>query len=80
MEHVGIKGKKTERKEVHLVEEIFAVILMGDGNELLEVASLNTFDQSILGFCHSVPNFRSRSKCLGCDLTVQPCCSIHCIG
>ena len=80
MKHVAIRGKKIERKEVHLVEEIFAVILMGDGNELFKVASSNTFDQSILGFCHSVPNFMSRYECLGCNLTVQSCCSIRYIG
>ena len=49
MKHVGIR-KKNKKKKVHLVGEIFAVILMDDGHELLEVASSNTFDQSILGF------------------------------
>ena len=62
------------------MEEIFTVILMGDGNELFEVPSLNTFDQSILGFCHNVPNFRNRFECLSCSLTIQPCCNIRYVG
>ena len=32
------------------MEKFFVVILMGDKIELFEVLSLNTFDQSILGF------------------------------
>ena len=62
------------------MEEIFAVIFVGDGNEFFKIPSSNTFNQSILGFCHSVPNFKSRSKCFGCGLTVQPCYNIHCVG
>ena len=62
------------------MEDIFAVMLMGDGNELFQVPGSNTFDQSILDFCYSGPNFRSRYECLRCGLTVQPYCSIRCVG
>ena len=45
---------------MHLVEKIFAIILMGDGNEHLKTLGPNTFDKSILGLCHSVPKFWER--------------------
>ena len=62
------------------MEEVLAIVLMGNGNELLEIARSNTFDQSILGFCHSVPHPRSRSDNLRSGLTIQPCCGIRHVG
>ena len=59
------------------MEEIFAVILVSNGDVLLEVMRLNVFYQSIMGFCHSVPNLKRRPAILEGSLTVQPCCSIN---
>ena len=73
------KSKKRNKWEAHLVEEVFAIILVGDGNELLEILRPNTLDEFILGFGHSLPNFGSRPEGLGCILTVQPCCSVGCV-
>ena len=62
------------------MEEIFTIMLLGDGNELLEISKLNNLDKSILDLRHSVSNFGSAFECLGYGLTIQPCCSICCIG
>jgi hypothetical protein len=59
------------------VEEVITVVLVGDENILLKVSRLNGFDQPILGFCHSIPNFRSRPPSLRNILTIQPCCGIR---
>ena len=50
---------------------------LDDGNELLKILRPNTFDKSILGFCHSILNFRSGSKRLECSLTIQLSCDIR---
>ena len=76
-----MKGKiKLQRQERYVVQEVIDVVLVGDGNELLEVSRSNAFDQPILGFCHSIPNIKSRSKSLRSGLTVQPCCGIRRVG
>jgi hypothetical protein len=42
-----------------MVEEVVAIILVGDGNELLKISSPNTLDEFHLRFGHSIPNFGS---------------------
>ena len=61
------------------MKEIFAVILVSNGDVFFKVPSLNVLDQSILGFCHSVPNLRIRLMILESSFTVKPCCSIGCM-
>ena len=53
------------------MREIFAVIFVSNKDVLLENLRSNGFDQSILGFCHSVPNFKSRPTILESSLTIQ---------
>lgn len=53
-----------------MLEEIFVVILVDNGDELLEVPILNTFDQSIMDFCHSIPNLRRGSESLRSGLVI----------
>ena len=52
------------------MEEVITVVLVDDGNILLEVPRSNGFDQPILRFCHSIPNFGSRHESIGSILTV----------
>ena len=57
----------------HLMKEIFAIILVSNGDILFEVTRANGLDKSFLGFLHSVPNFKSRSTILGSSFMVKPC-------
>jgi hypothetical protein len=41
------------------MEEVFAIIVVGDGNELLEISRPNILDEFLLSFGHSIPNFGS---------------------
>ena len=58
-------------REKHLMEGFFDVVFVSNTDEHLEVLRLSGFDQSILGFCHNVPSFRSRLTILKISLTVQ---------
>ena len=49
----------------HFMKEIFSLILVSNGDVLFNVLNSNVIDQSILGFCHRVPNFKSRPSILG---------------
>ena len=62
------------------MEEVITVVLVGDGNMLLEVPRSNGLDQPILRFCHSIPNFGSTPESLESILTVQTCRSIRRVG
>ena len=51
-------------------EKIFANVLVGDGDEFLEVLRSNVFYQSMMDFCYSIFNLISRSKSLKNDLAI----------
>ena len=65
---------------MHLVEEVITVVLVGNGNEFLKAPRSNVFDQPIMVFCYSIPNFGRKSKSLGSGFTVQPCRGINRVG
>ena len=67
---------KMNLESPHLIEELFAVILVSNRDVLFEILRSNVLDQFILGFSHSVPNFRGRAAILGSSFPVEPCCSI----
>ena len=54
-----VERQKKNKLEAHLVEEVFAIILAGDGNELLKILRSNTLDEFLLSFVHNIPNFGS---------------------
>lgn len=78
-----------QRQDRHLMEEVIAIVLVDDKNELprsnVFIKCFSKFrDQMLLkmfrGICHSVPNLKNRYEGLGSSLSVRPYGGIYQVG